>query len=104
MKMKQVAVLGDNEFMLGFQLAGVGKAFRLSNDDPEATVRELMNNPEIGLIILQEETMNRLGEEFREVVNDSIEPVFLTITEEDTNIELRKLIKKSIGVDLWDKE
>ncbi len=102
--MKQVAVLGSSEFALGFQLAGVGKAFALSEENPEATVRELMNNPEIGLIILQEETIKRLTPEFRDIVNDSIEPVFLTITEEDTNVELRKLIKKSIGVDLWDKE
>lgn len=100
--MKQVAVLGSNEFILGFRLAGIGRAFELG-EQPDMTIRELMSNDEIGLIILQEESLSRLSEETREKVSSSISPVFLTITEEDTNEEMRKLIKKSIGVDLWDK-
>ena len=101
--MKQVAVLGEHEFVLGFQLAGIGKTFELNKDHPDSTIRELMSNEKIGLIILQEESLQKLKEETREAVTDSIEPVFLTITEDDSNTEMRKLIKKSIGVDLWDK-
>ncbi len=101
--MKQVAVLGSQEFVLGFQLAGVGKTFELSKEHPDSTVRELMSNEEIGLIVLQEESLDKLSEDMRETVSNSIEPVFLTITEDDTNEEMRKLIKKSIGVDLWNK-
>jgi V/A-type H+/Na+-transporting ATPase subunit F len=100
--MRSVAVVGDEEFTLGFQLAGVVKAFVLK-DQPDRTIRELMTNKEIGLIIIQESQLARLSEELREQAADSIEPVFLTITEEDTNEEMRKLIKKSIGVDLWNK-
>lgn len=101
--MKQVAVLGDHEFNLGFQLAGVGKTFKLNKDHPDLTIKELISNTEIGLIILQEKSMESFSEETKELVTDSIEPVFLTITENDSNEEMRKLIKKSIGVDLWDK-
>ena len=101
--MKQVAVLGDQEFTLGFELAGVGKTFVLNKDHPDLTIKELISNKEIGLIILQEKSMESFSEETKELVTDSIEPVFLTITENDSNIEMRKLIKKSIGVDLWDK-
>jgi vacuolar-type H+-ATPase subunit F/Vma7 len=100
--MKSVAVVGDEEFTLGFQLAGVTRAFILK-EHPDGTVRELMSNKEIGLIIIQESQLGKLSEELREQAVDSIEPVFLTITEEDTNEEMRKLIKKSIGVDLWNK-
>jgi vacuolar-type H+-ATPase subunit F/Vma7 len=100
--MKSVAVVGDEEFTLGFQLAGVTRAFILK-EQPDGTVRELMSNKEIGLIIIQESQLAKLSEELREQAVDSIEPVFLTITEEDTNEEMRKLIKKSIGVDLWNK-
>jgi len=102
--MKQVAVLGNEEFILGFGLAGVGKAFILSKEHPDATVKELMSNNEIGLIILQKDTLEHLTEETKEQLANSIEPVFLTITEDDSNEEMRKLIKKSIGVDLWNKE
>jgi len=100
--MKQVAVLGSQQFILGFQLAGLA-AFELPREKPEATIRELMGNQDIGLIIIQEESLASLHEDFNDMVTNSIEPVVLTITEKDTNEEMRKLIKKSIGVDLWNK-
>ena len=102
--MKQVAALGNEEFILGFRLAGVGKAFVISEEDPDGTVRELLSNHDIGLIILQEDTLEHLAEETKERISNSIEPVFLTLTEDDSNEEMRKLIKKSIGVDLWNKD
>ena len=101
--MKQVAVVGNQEFVLGFQLAGVEKAFPLPKDTAENTLKELMTHEDIGLIIIEEKSLDSLSEEMREIVSDSIEPVFLTITEKDENEEMRRLIKKSIGVDLWDK-
>jgi len=101
--MKQVAVLGTQEFVLGFQLAGVGTVFNLPKEHPDSTIREIMSNDSIGLVILQEESLKQLSELMQEQVVDSINPVFMLIAEEDTNEEMRKLIKKSIGVDLWDK-
>jgi V/A-type H+/Na+-transporting ATPase subunit F len=101
--MKKIAVLGDDKFSLGFELAGIKNSFKLSKDHPEYTIKELMSNKEIGLIIFQEEILSQLNEVTKEKMLQSIEPVFLMISEQDTNEELKKLIKKSIGVDLWDK-
>lgn len=101
--MKQIAVLGEEKFNLGFQIAGINKAFSLSKEHPEQTIRELMDNEEIGLIIVQHELLERFNETLQEKIQQSIEPVFLVISEQDSNEELRKLIKKSIGVDVWDQ-
>ncbi len=101
--MKEVTVLGNENFVLGFQLAGVGKAFILDEDRPETIFKELMSDSDVGLVILQQETFDMLSPEMRESVSGSIDPVFMMITEDETNEEMRRLIKKSIGVDLWDK-
>jgi V/A-type H+/Na+-transporting ATPase subunit F len=101
--MKKVVVLGENEFTLGFELTGVECSYKLDEDSPEQTVNELMADKEIGLIVMEEKTMERFSETMREKLSQSIEPVFLVLSVQDTNEELRKLIKKSIGVDLWNK-
>ena len=101
--MKEIAIVGGERFTLGFQVAGINKAFTLSQDYPDQTVRELMENPDIGLILMSENSSNKLSPEMREQVTNSVDPVFLIISEEDSNEELRKMIKKSIGVDLWNQ-
>lgn len=100
--MKKVLALGNNEFTLGFQLSGVS-TFRLNDADPDGTIAELIANKDIGLIIVGPETVDKLGAGTKEKIMQSIEPVFLVISQQDTNGELRKLVKKSIGVDVWNK-
>lgn len=102
--MKDIVVIGGKKFVLGFQIAGISKAFQLSKEQPDRTVRELMNNPEIGLIIISEKSLEKVSEQLREDMLQSIQPVFMVVSDKGSNDDLRKLIKKSIGVDIWDKE
>ncbi|MGM5482365.1 MAG: V-type ATP synthase subunit F [Nanobdellota archaeon] len=101
--MKEIAIVGGERFRLGFQVAGITKAFTLSEEFPDQTIRELIDNPEIGLILMSENSANKLSTEITEEITNSVQPVFLVISEGDSNENLRKLIKKSIGVDLWDQ-
>jgi vacuolar-type H+-ATPase subunit F/Vma7 len=101
--MKKVVILGESEFTLGFELSGVDASFKLNEENPEGTIAELISNKDIGLIILEEKTIAGFSEILREKISQSIEPVFLVLSLQDTNEELKKLIKKSIGVDLWNK-
>jgi len=99
--MKEIAIVGDKKFSLGFQIAGISKAFQLDKEHPNETINELISNPEIGIIIMQEKSLQNLDEFVHEEITNSVDPVFMVISEqENSNSELRKLIKKSIGVDL----
>lgn len=89
--------------MLGFQIGGINKAFVLNEMHPDSTMKELISNPEVGLIITNQESIDKLSSFTREEVMNSVDPVFLIISEGDSQDELRKMIKKSIGVDLWNK-
>ncbi len=101
--MKDIIIVGEEKFVMGFQIAGLNKAFSLSEEHPDNTIKELISNPDVGLIIIDQESVDKLKPETRETVLNSVEPVFLVISEGDSQDELRHMIKKSIGVDLWNK-
>jgi V/A-type H+/Na+-transporting ATPase subunit F len=102
--MKEIAVLGRNRFTLGFRLVGINKIFQIDDNNPDNSIKDIITHPEIGLIILEEETLDKFNENTKEIISQSIDPVFLTISVQDSNEEMRKLVKKSIGVDLWEKD
>lgn len=101
--MKKIAVLGEEEFTLGFQLTGISKVFKPDTEDPVVTIKKIKSDAEIGVVITQEKVLAKLPEDTKEEVNKSIQPIFVTLSRRDSNTELQKLIKKSIGIDVWNK-
>ncbi|MFW6014305.1 MAG: V-type ATP synthase subunit F [Nanoarchaeota archaeon] len=101
--MKDIVIVGEEKFVMGFQIAGLTKTFSLNEDHPDNTIKELISNQGVGLIIIDQESVDKLGPLTQETVMNSVEPVFLVISENDSQGELRNMIKKSIGVDLWNK-
>ncbi|MBI2572756.1 V-type ATP synthase subunit F [Candidatus Woesearchaeota archaeon] len=93
--MKEIAVVGNPEFTLGFRLAGI----RIVVDDV-SQVASLFSNATIGVVIMQEEIFAGLDPRVREDVVSSLDPVFVVLSKETRQDELRKMIIQSIGVDL----
>ena len=98
--MLKTAVLGSNEFILGFQLAGIKDTFEVS-DAPMKDIINLKNKKEHGIVIIEEKIMESMEKHNREDVEDSVEPVFIPVSTKVEQDSLKRLIKKSIGVDLW---
>ena len=96
--MKEIVVVGEPEFTLGFRLAGIRKVL-----DAEK-IPQLLDDKSIGIVILNQQTMDNLDERIREEVVASISPVFVVVTETAEQGELRKMIIQSIGVDLLKEE
>jgi len=96
--MKEIAVVGEQEFTLGFRLAGIKNVINAER------IPELLNDNSLGIIILDQQTMDNLDERIREEVVASISPVFVVVTETAEQGELRKMIIQSIGVDLLKEE
>ncbi|NQV08805.1 V-type ATP synthase subunit F [Candidatus Woesearchaeota archaeon] len=99
--MLEVVVVGTPRFVLGFQLAGIRKTYEVEND-PFNKIKEVMSDQNIGIIITDEESMSKLDEHDRLDMESSVKPVFMVLSEEATSDTLKKMIKKSIGVDLMD--
>jgi len=96
----RLAVIGSPEFTVGFQLAGI-TLVKDVGEDIMKDVEDIKNKGDIGVVVIEEKTLASLGEHDRKVIEDSVEPVFISLSTEATQDNLRKMIKKSIGVDLW---
>ena len=100
--MMEIAVLGGSEFILGFQLAGITRTMEVS-ENPANEIKEVMKAPDVGIIVIDDKTMEKLDENTQQLIESSIKPVSVVVSTKDTNEALRRLIKKSIGVDLLGK-
>jgi V/A-type H+/Na+-transporting ATPase subunit F len=100
--MFKMAAFGTEEFAMGFQLAGI-KEIIVAADDPKDQICELIKSNDIGIVIIDEDTTNKLDEYLRHDIEDSVKPVFIMLSEKAEDESLRRMIRKSIGVDLWEK-
>ena len=97
----KIAIVGPLEFTLGFQLAGVEKLYNPSDDDEMVEIlRNLLNQAEIGVIVVDNSDLMRLPERLRLQLSESVTPTVLGIGTEEDNT-LRESIKSALGVDLW---
>ncbi|PIN86729.1 V-type ATP synthase subunit F [Candidatus Woesearchaeota archaeon CG10_big_fil_rev_8_21_14_0_10_44_13] len=99
----ELAVIGIPEFTLGFRISGIRKVFDAESGAEAAKIfREMMQDAEVGIIITDDKTIQSLDDRTREDVEISVRPVTVIVSAESTAQEaLRKMILKSIGVDLW---
>ena len=98
--MVKTAVLGSNEFIVGFQLAGIKDTIE-SSDNPVNDITNLKNKKEHAVVVIEEKIMDTLDKHQKSEVEDSVEPVFIPVSTKAEQDSLKRLIKKSIGVDLW---
>ena len=97
----EIAVVGTPEFTLGFQLAGVTRLHHPADLEETAKVlRSLLDQIEVGIIVIDSADLTQMPERLRQQVSDSITPTVLGIGTEEDNT-LRESIKSALGVDLW---
>ena len=98
--MVQLAVIGSNEFIVGFQLAGIRNVME-ATDKPLNDLQNIRNDREVGIVVVEEKIMENLEQHQRLEIEDSVDPVFIPVSEKAEQGSLRRLIKRSVGVDLW---
>ena len=98
--MVKIAVAGSNEFVVGFQLAGIRDIVEL-NGNYFNELKNLKFKKEIGVVVVDEKIMESLETHQRLEMEDSVDPVFIPVSTKVEQDSLKRLIKKSIGVDLW---
>ncbi|HJN56493.1 hypothetical protein CL615_02695 [archaeon] len=98
--MVNIVVLGGNEFTVGFQLAGIRETIDVS-DNPEKDINELKNRKDISVVVVDETVLENFDMEKRLELEDSVDPVFIPVSTKAEQGSLKRLIKKSIGIELW---
>ena len=98
--MVKIAVLGGSEFTVGFQLAGIKDTIE-SSDNPINDIENLKSRKDIGIVVVDEKILENLEQHQRIEIEDSVDPVFIPVSAKAEQDSLKRLIKRSIGVDLW---
>lgn len=98
--MVKIAAVGGSEFVVGFQLAGIKDITEVS-DNYFNELKNFKNKKEIGIVVVDEKIMEKLEAHQRAEIDSSVEPVFIPVSAKVEQDSLKRLIKKSIGVDLW---
>ena len=97
----KIAIVGPLEFTLGLKLAGVENLYNPSDDEEmEKILRDLLNQTEVGVVVVDNFDLMRLPERLRLQLSESVTPTVLGIGTEEDNT-LRESIKSALGVDLW---
>ncbi len=95
---KSIAVIGREEFTLGFQLAGIQKVYERENYTEK--IQEITDRDDIGIVIVEQQDLEELPSHIRQRIEGSVDPVVVPLTEEAEAMGLQDKIRKVIGVDL----
>ena len=99
--MTDVAVIGTQQFTLGFRLAGIRRIWEAnSEEDLERAVAEARRDDTVSILVLQTSDVKRLTPRTRSELVSSVRPTMVAVGTEEDNT-LREKIKQAVGVDLW---
>ncbi len=98
----QYAVIGDEETVLGFSLAGVQGNVSHSREETEKFLNEYISNADIGIIIITEALANYVKEFIEKYTYKETFPLIVTIPDRkgyrEEKISIEEIIRKSVGI------
>jgi len=102
-----VAVLGDRETLLGFQLAGITRVFEANGQNADVKMNELLGMPSAGIIIVAQDFVQFMSAKTRKRMDASTKPVVVIVPAKGGRVseeaKIANMIKRAIGVDLTKK-
>ncbi|MBP5735092.1 MAG: V-type ATP synthase subunit F, partial [Candidatus Methanomethylophilaceae archaeon] len=75
----EIAVIGSDDFTLGFRLAGVRTVFVADQTNYQEKMQEAMADANVGILAVNAEDLQYLPNNYRTRVLDSIQPVVVPV-------------------------
>lgn len=94
----EIAVIGKEDFCLGFRLTGIKKVFE--TDKPQEAISAIKQDPSTGVVVFDENLLEKLDRDEKEALEDSLRPVYIIVSTKASDDSLKKMIRKSIGIEL----
>ncbi|MCQ2053272.1 MAG: V-type ATP synthase subunit F [archaeon] len=98
----EIAVIGNEEFVLGFRLAGLRRVFIAEPGNYHEKIMEAFADPEIDILAVNAKDLQGLSTNIKNKIINSIHPVVVSVG--DSVTDLREKIKRAIGVDLYKED
>jgi len=100
-----IVVIGNESLIIGFRLAGVKEGYLVDENSVNETFEEVMGKDNVGIVIMDNKCFEHLTERNKERAMTQVKPTVVVLSHDTSGEEnLRLMIKRSIGVDLWEKE
>ncbi len=101
----QIASVGDEAFVTGWHLAGVGRSHIATKENASRLFEELLADRELAVVITNTDIMAMLSERVREKAVTHVKPIVVALSKgEGDDQSLRLLIRRALGIDLWANE
>jgi len=98
----EIAVVGSEEFVLGFRLAGLKRVFVADESNYQSMITKAMSDANVGILAVDAGDLDYLPHNVRSKVLESIQPVVVPVGGDES--DLRERVKRVIGVDLYKTE
>jgi len=95
----ELAAVGRDDFVQGFKLVGVRKAVTATKEDLERKIGEVLQDPDVGILILDTAEMKQLSHSMRRRLDVLAKPVVIAVGAIESE-DLRTKVRRAIGVDL----
>ena len=92
-------MIGSEEFVVGFRLAGIKKVYAVSPDNLLEKIVQVMDEPEVGILAVHTQDLDRLPPQLRAKMMDSVDPVVIPVGLEEG--DMRDKIRRAMGIDLY---
>jgi V/A-type H+/Na+-transporting ATPase subunit F len=98
----EIAVIGEQSFVIGFRLAGVKRIYETLPDDKdiEEKIMGLTKDGSLGILIVNDKDVKRLPQSTKHILGENTHPVVIPIGKEDEG-DIRERIKRAVGIDLY---
>jgi V/A-type H+-transporting ATPase subunit F len=110
---KQIAVIGDEDTVIGFGLTGVKYLSTVSKDTDKkeiiSIIAKYINSPELGFVIITQAIAERVRAEFERLkIEKSLYPIFIELPDKkgelpDREDPIKELIRRAIGMEIVKK-
>jgi V/A-type H+-transporting ATPase subunit F len=95
----EIAVVGSEDFVVGFRLAGIKKVYGVPPEKLQETIAHLMEQEDIGILAVHTKDLEALPQQLKEKMMGSVDPVVIPVGEEEGDI--RDKVRRAMGIDLY---
>jgi V/A-type H+-transporting ATPase subunit F len=95
----EIAVVGSEEFVVGFRLAGIKKVVGVPPEKLQEAILELMEDAEVGILAVHTADLETLPSQLRTRMMASVDPVVIPVGLDEG--DMRDKVRRAMGIDLY---
>jgi len=95
----EIAVVGSEEFVTGFRLAGIRRVISVTDENLLKTIVNVMDEAQVGILAVHTTDLEKLPPQLKAKMMESVDPVVIPVGEEESDI--RDKVRRAIGIDLY---